>query len=241
MYLEQLSLWNFRKYGSNENLNRHPDLKIQFKEGVNLLIGENDSGKTAILDAIKIITLTRSNEYLRLQFEDFYHDGNADYPLTKLRIECIFAGFKDSEAKNFLEWISIRKLGRHDEFYLRVFLEADLKGAIVLPYEVKSGGDDEGSILTAGARDLIRATYLKPLRDAENELSPKRNSRLSQILDSHAAFENKIDHPLMTAMSAANTSIKNYFRGIDDQGDETEGHPGLNLTNSINGLLVSIR
>jgi hypothetical protein len=42
MFLEQLNLWNFRKFGSTEILNRPPDLSIPFKEGLNLLVGEND-------------------------------------------------------------------------------------------------------------------------------------------------------------------------------------------------------
>lgn len=237
MYLKLLRLWNFRQYGSAQDLNRDPDLIVQFQEGLNLLIGENDSGKTSILDAIKIITLTRSNEYIRLQPEDFHHAPNSPQSLQKLKIECIFTGLHDDEAKNFVEWLSIRDNNGKPEFYLRIFLEADLKAGSVLPYEVRSGSDEEGAALTAGARELIRATYLKPLRDAETELSPKRNSRLSQILDSHDAFKNKVDHPLITAVTAANTSIKNYFRGVNEQGEEEAEHAGRNITDSINNLL----
>ena len=36
--------------------------------------------------------------------------------------------------------------------------------------------------LDGGARELLRATYLRPLRDAEGEMRAGRNSRLSQIL-----------------------------------------------------------
>ena len=55
MYISQLKLWNFRKYGSETfNINT-PNLDVLFNEGLNLLIGENDSGKSAIIDAIKLI------------------------------------------------------------------------------------------------------------------------------------------------------------------------------------------
>lgn len=44
MYLSIVRLWNFRKYSSGEN--NAPGLEIHFHKGVNVLIGENDSGKT---------------------------------------------------------------------------------------------------------------------------------------------------------------------------------------------------
>ena len=237
MYLRRLQLWNFRKYGSDTALNRDADLTMLLQGGLNLLVGENDSGKTSILDAIKIITLTRSNEYIRLQPEDFYHAPGTGQPVNRLKIECIFTGLNDDEAKNFIEWLSVREVNGKAEFYLRIFIEADLKGGVVMPYDLRAGNDDEGIVLTAGAKDLIRATYLKPLRDAETELSPKRNSRLSQILDSHDAFKNKVDHPLIAVVATANTAIKNYFRGINEAGEVEAGHAGKNITDSINTFL----
>ena len=50
MYLSTLKLWNFRKYC--EGPNGEPGLEVHFHEGVNVLIGENNSGKTAIVDAM---------------------------------------------------------------------------------------------------------------------------------------------------------------------------------------------
>ena len=41
----------------------------------------------------------------------------------------------------------------------------------------------------------------------------------------------------MAVVSAANTSIKNYFKGMDDQGQVIADHPGKNITDNINGLL----
>jgi putative ATP-dependent endonuclease of OLD family len=237
MYLSQLKLWNFRKFGSIDSTSREPDLSVNFTDGLNLLVGENDSGKTAIVDAIKILVFTRSNEFIRLQSEDFHHPVGVDLPFSKLRIECHFAGMKDKEAKNFLEWMSIRTVSGVDELYLRVFLEAELKGNLVVSYDIKAGSDEEGTVLSAGARDLLRVTYLKPLRDAENELSPRKNSRLSQILDSHNAFLDKTGHPIKGAMAAANEAIVNYFKGINDAGDPVPDHEGKKITDTINTFL----
>jgi putative ATP-dependent endonuclease of OLD family len=65
MYLSELKLWNFRKFGSINELIvekklRNADLKVEFSSGLNVLIGENDSGKTAVIEAIKIILKTHS-------------------------------------------------------------------------------------------------------------------------------------------------------------------------------------
>lgn len=202
MYLSELRIWNFRKFGTKKLANgiEGPGLSLRFNEGLNLLVGENDSGKTAIVDAIKLIILTQSREYIRLEYEDFHippelHGENERS--NWLRIECIFRGFENEEAKNFLEWLGIEKgdSGK-EEYFLRAFLNADRKGRKVPAYNVKAGPDEEGLFLEGEARDLLRALYLKPLRDAESELIPGRRSRLAQILNSHDLWEINEDSKL---------------------------------------------
>ena len=48
--------------------------------------------------------------------------------------------------------------------------------------ELRSGETGDGPPLDAEARNLLRATYLRPLRDAERAMAAGRGSRLSQIL-----------------------------------------------------------
>jgi putative ATP-dependent endonuclease of OLD family len=66
MYLSELRLWNFRKYGIfGENPESpEPGLCLQLEQGLNVLIGENDSGKTAIIDAIRYTLGTQSGEWI---------------------------------------------------------------------------------------------------------------------------------------------------------------------------------
>lgn len=61
----------------------------------------------------------------------------------------------------------------------------------------------DGPLLDLGARSLLTATYLRPLRDAERAMSAGRGSRLSQILqhtkeirDTGSAFDRYIDPPV---------------------------------------------
>jgi putative ATP-dependent endonuclease of OLD family len=212
MYLHELKLWNFRKYGSGgdlvneKNKIREPDLKVQFQNGLNVLIGENDSGKTAIIDSIKLVLKTHSTEWIRVSLEDFYNDTK------QMRIECIFKNLRDNEAFHFTEWLGMEGEGEKIEPYLKMILDIRHNDERILPFEVRAGVDDIGDPLTAEARDYLKATYLKPLRDAQNELIPKRNSRLSQILEGHEIFKGKADkHKLKDISRCFNCLIQKYF------------------------------
>lgn len=211
MFLSKLCLWNFRKFGSTVTLDlSKPNLELSFQKGLNLLIGENDSGKTAIIDAIKLVLKTHSSEWIKIEHEDF-HKGS-----DRLRIECYFEGIEDYEAKNFIEW-----LGWNDTektAFLKVFLDVSRKEGRILPADIKAGADNEGGVITANARDKIKITYLRPLRDAVTELSSRRNSRLSQILYSHDAFKDKTSHRLMNLAGKLNNEVAAYFRGEEADG-----------------------
>lgn len=227
MYLAKLKLWNFRKYATNDGGEisvANPGLEVNFKPGVNLLIGENDSGKTAIIDAIKHLLLTQSREYIGLDEYDF-HEPNSGIRSKKLKIEAVFKDFKSKEAANFLEWIGFNDKG---EYELKVWLTAEYKDNRVI-VNFRAGADSEGSHIDGEARDLLRVTYLKPLRDAEAELTPGYKSRLAQILKNYPIFnpdnpeyqkylvaetdeKGKPKHKLVKFISDANESIKNFFK-----------------------------
>ena len=72
MYLSELKLWNFRKYGNDSPFDiSKPNLCLKLTKGINVLIGENDSGKTAIIDSIKLVLKTHSYDWIRIEEEDF--------------------------------------------------------------------------------------------------------------------------------------------------------------------------
>ena len=223
MYLSNIKLWNFRKYGNDTFNIEEPNLDLNFTEGLNVLIGENDSGKTAIIDAIKIVLKTHSYEYIKIEADDFYNNSD------RLRIELKFKGLLDEEAKNFTEWLTWEGQGEDSTPILRVFYDVRRKDYKILPSEVKAGADTEGYSLTAEAREYLKATYLRPLRDAENELISKRNSRLSQILLGDDIFKEKdIPHPLVEEFKNINSSIEDYFK---------EGAQGADIKKKIDSYI----
>ena len=175
--------------------------------------GENDCGKTTILDATRYVLLTQSREYIRVTTDDFHLEpGKREANrASKFRIECEFRGFTTDEIAPFLEWASIENVEGNDEYVFRIWMEAYRKKDKVFS-DVKAGQDSEGTQLPSLARDLLRATYLKPLRDSDAELTPGRNSRLSQVLSSHGLFANAGDeHPLVELLTEANDGVENYF------------------------------
>jgi len=186
MYLSLIKIDNFRKFES---------LEITLSPGLNLLVGENDSGKSTIIDAIRFVLRTRDYEWLRLTRDDF-HVTSAGERANKLRIECQFKGLSEEESSCFLEWLGVDlpdNDGSPPVYFLKIWLEAtrkepdEMTGRFDREISVsfQAGPDEIGTRIAGEARDLLRTTYLKPLRDAESELAAKRGSRLSQILLAH--------------------------------------------------------
>lgn len=215
MYLSELKLWNFRKYGGNSFELDKPHLSVPFKQGLNVLVGENDSGKSAILDAIKIALRTHAIEWIRVEESDFYNNS------SRLRIELIFRDLNNEEAKNFIEWLGWEEITIHTDEkseikqtpILRLIYQVEYKNSRIIPTDISAGMDDFGSALNAEAKEYLKITYLKALRDADNELIAKKNSRLSQILKGHHLFKetpvNK--HELTSQLIGFNDGVKKWF------------------------------
>ncbi|MDX2249543.1 MAG: AAA family ATPase [Bacteroidia bacterium] len=219
MYLRKLKIWNFRRFGG-KNLSAinpaEPDLHVSFQPGLNLLVGENDSGKSAIVDAIKLVLKTQSREPVYLEKEDFFRTPDGSIA-RKLRIECKFENLTTEQAGSFLEWLTTEKSQSNGctQYSLLVWLEAewDLTKDRLKYVEIRAGGEQEGIRLEQEPADLLRTTYLRPLRDADMELTPKRRSRLSQILASHTVFQETQGNPheLTQTFNQANTEVEGYF------------------------------
>jgi putative ATP-dependent endonuclease of OLD family len=209
MYLSELKLWNFRKYGSDTFELDNPDLIVPFNKGLNVLIGENDSGKTAIIDAIKLALKTHAYEWIKVDDSDFFNDSE------KLRIELEFKGLQPNEAKNFIEWLGWEGEGKDAKPILKLIYQVEKRQGKIIPTDIKAGMDEVGHPLNAEAREYLKITYLKALRDADNDLTAKKNSRLSQILQEHEFFKKKTkyeEHQFEKDFNDLNLKIENWFK-----------------------------
>jgi putative ATP-dependent endonuclease of OLD family len=184
MYLSQLTVRNFRQFGEGPS-----ELQICFRPGVTALVGRNDSGKSAIIDAIRYALLTRDQEFVRVQPEDFHVD-HAGRQASEIYITCRLADLNDAEKGAFIEYLSFKE----DDTFLCVNWSvrklSEAPGARRwIEVSVRSGIDGTGPPFETSARELLAAAYLRPLRDAEREMSPGRGSRLSQILQNVPEIE----------------------------------------------------
>ncbi|MBP1672776.1 MAG: hypothetical protein H6Q25_591 [Bacteroidetes bacterium] len=202
MYLGKIHIENFRQFKK---------VDLEFQSGLNLLVGENDSGKSSIIDAIKFVTGTHSNDWIKLDKDDFYTDGTTR--ATELKIVCTFYDLNPDEAAAFLEWLSISG----EKYYLKLTLTGRRKeksnSLSEVYYDVKAGEDEESGMISGEAKNKLKVTYLKPLRDAEFELAPRKGSRLSQILAAYEIFQKQDStrHPLEETMDKANLEVTDYF------------------------------
>jgi len=212
MYLADITIKNFREF---------KELNLELNNGLNLLVGENDSGKTAIIDAIKFVLGTHSRDWLKLTEDDFHISEKIR--VFDIKIICIFKELTEKEAAMFLEWLSIE----NNIYYLKLTFTAKQKkkgnGVSEIFYDIKAGEDEESGTLSGEARNKLNVTYLKPLRDAQQELKPRRYSRLSQILSNYDIFQTEEEekHELVRIMDNANDGIGKYFE--KGEGNEIYG------------------
>lgn len=238
MHLSNLRLWNFRKFGDNNTFSlQTPHLDLDFDRHLNVLIGENDSGKSAIVDAIRLVLKTHSYDWTRVVEDDFYCDQD------RLRIEVTLSGMQPQEAKNFTELLCWEGEGKNISPYLRLILDVKRNpiSGQVLPHEVRAGSDLEGRPLSPEAKEYLKLTYLKPLRNAEDELVARKNSRLSQILVGHDAFKGKgNDHSLIDLLSKFNKSIEKYFEGKSEDDRDIVDQKGKELKAKIDSYVEEL-
>ncbi|NHI97326.1 DUF2813 domain-containing protein [Proteus mirabilis] len=180
VYLTELTITNFRSFGSD-------GITVKFREGLTALVGENDSGKTAVIDALRFLLGTTDQEWLRFSDDDFHKTSEDSSESSEIKISGTFKNLTSSDKLGFVEYLTYG-INKDDEPTLHLTLTAKRIGTRAgRPYistEIRSGKNGEGPNMDNNCRSLLAATYLRPLRDAERELSSGRNSRLSMVLNS---------------------------------------------------------
>ncbi len=215
MFVSEIHIRNFRLF---------EDFKLALNPGLNLIVGENNSGKTGLIDAIRYTLTANSGDIVRVHDKDFRRGQNS------FSIQVKFDDISTVQAGVFVEHISHEQIGdgaRKSVLYVNFAAEQTdqlVRGNRLIRTDVRSGQHADGPVIERDVRDYLSATYLRPLRDAEAELMGGRGSRLSQILNSSPQFGNTatVDNLLATIIEAnlaiiANEGVASAQKRIGEQ------------------------
>lgn len=223
MYLSELKIRNFRIFGENDK-----ELTLVLTKGITAIVGQNDAGKSAIVDAIRYALLTRDQEFIRVQPEDFHVDSSGKQA-SEIYIRCMLSDFNAVEKGALAEYLTYKGT----DVVLYVNWTARTLGKIPgergwLNVSVSSGIDGTGLSFELPVRQMLSAAYLRPLRDAESEMSSGRCSRLSQILANVPEIKTgqpfDCNNPPADSAAVCNLSLPALY---DYMRFSVEKHPGI--------------
>jgi len=151
--------------------------EIEFHEGLNVLVGENGVGKTAVIDAIRLIL--QEDEFGRTPIADSDFHKPFDNPLNRskqIEVKAYLDSLNSEESIAFLPWTNL-----NNEAFLT--LQYDYPANHYGRFKrVIWGGASKASMFEPELFDTIKCIYLPPLRDAEAKLREGRTSRLARLL-----------------------------------------------------------
>lgn len=201
MFLYELNIAGYKLFKEN--------FIFQLNEGLTVLVGENGTGKSAIIDAIRL--LLSEDEYGRVGIDssDFYKDiekpakiGGAD----RFKIKGIFSGLGEKEQIAYLPWLDLKN---NTLACLNVSVEN--KEDSLGKYKWKKWGNETtAGIFESELIEGIRCIYLPPLRNAPEKLQSFKGSRLARLIKNLAR---KIDigqkHPIEQEFEEFNKKLLN--------------------------------
>lgn len=93
MYISEINIQNFRNFKGSKN-------SIEFNEGINIIIGHNNSGKSNLLKALDLVLNVGSSK--KLSVDDF----NKDITIKELKGNCpkVTITLTFSESKDEVEY-----------------------------------------------------------------------------------------------------------------------------------------
>jgi len=215
MFVEKIYIQNFRTIGLT-------GVTFNCNKGMNIILGENNSGKSAVIDALRLALSAgayRKNVFIKTS--DFHVDKYGEQANT-INIDIFFNDLTEEQATSFFmltNGIDLKKAELHIEYTLYM----DKKGTPKVREDIKGG-----TALNNVPREIydnINLLYLAALRDAEGDLKPSRNGQLANVLYSVAKTIDDKDR-ITKAFQKANDAVTS-----DDSIKSVESIINKNLLN----------
>lgn len=193
MYISKVVIRNFRTFDKD-------GIVVHFKKGVNALISENNTGKTAIVDALRIAFSTLPyKKDIYFNFSDF-HIGLDGSRANEAQFDIYF-----NELPPELFEIWDPEDTTKGEFHIKYYTILTPQQTEKIRYDIW-GGPVEGNSITVETFDAIQLAFLGALRDAETEMRPARTSKLASLFKSIANTADA-QNEIVDELRKANESI----------------------------------
>lgn len=177
MYLSHLIINNFRLFGKKTIVKLYP--------GLNLLVGENGCGKSAVIDAIRVLLNESEFNYKGITHDDFYceYTSESTSHVDHIFISGFFSDLSNEQKVEYLPWLTPKFSARLNiEYQNRDNSYGSLK-------QKRWGGNSSSIVFEWELLNDIQCVYLPPLRDAERQLRAGRGSRLARFITNLSAAE----------------------------------------------------
>ena len=195
MYLKKFIIKNFRIFDE-------AGIELIFNKGINAIIGENNSGKSSIIDALRIVFSTVTYK------KDIFF-SKADFHVSEDGTVANYAQFdvylEDVPLRMIEIWNPQSDSGMGGDFHIRFEKYISPSGAEKVR-SVYWGFGTEGNPLSSDTFEAIDMVFLGALRDSENEMRPSRNSKLAQLLRNLISGED-VREELVQILIDANNSL----------------------------------
>ena len=199
MYIEKVEIENFRIFGNK--------VEILFQKGLNMLIGENSSGKTAIIDAIRLVLSIGTYKRNFYMDENDFHINEYGERMLSSNISIYFDDLNDTQKSELMYLININDQNSNKaEIHVNFSGYYNSKGNFRVREDVT--GFNEQMIPDTDKACLQKLTYIfmPALRDAENDMKPSKYSQLSKLLLKYANTDEKKEK-LIEIIKVMNKSI----------------------------------
>lgn len=173
MYLEKFIVKNFRAIDH---------LELNFNKGLNILIGENNSGKTTVIDALRLcLGDFQQPRDIYCSLSDFRVDkSDLNCKLENIEFHLFFKVEKDIETAWFNDLHVLDENGANTLQLHHKYEIIDSKSDKRVKRTVW-GGEKEGGTVHYEVRSALRNVYLSAIRDANKNLRPNRGNILGDL------------------------------------------------------------
>jgi putative ATP-dependent endonuclease of OLD family len=153
--------------------------RIQLAGQLAILVGENNTGKSNVIDACRILFEAEPDPRARrgTTDEDFAHDASGNRMTDAFELEAELRDLDEGEQARMVTCLAPSLGAGCARLRVRARLRAD--GRVDTEWV---GGDCDRPDLEHWAREAATFTYLHPLRDAAADLRPGRENPLVALL-----------------------------------------------------------